>query len=207
MTRSISVWEKANDTKSGPKLESPNGQPTDPIESFSLELEFDAADDLEKPESHPVAALTGVASRIAALELLLYPKGDNLADGLMTSTQGALGGAVGGAMGLAGLSLNSIANSVVPILLFAWGPGRILPVRMTKFSVEEQAYSPLLYPIRAKASIELEVIPPNSFGNGIGETGKDLAKAAYNFSRKQTTALAVANTANNLESILAMLPF
>src|SRR5262245_31773557 len=48
-------------------------QPYDPKESFSLTLELDAADALEHPDTHPVAFLSGVADRVAALEMLLYP--------------------------------------------------------------------------------------------------------------------------------------
>src|SRR5882672_5342261 len=36
-------------------------QPYDPQESFSLVLEIDATDALEKPESHPVAVVSGIA--------------------------------------------------------------------------------------------------------------------------------------------------
>ncbi len=33
---------------------------------------FHAAEDLEEPEKHPVTLISGVADRIAALEMLLY---------------------------------------------------------------------------------------------------------------------------------------
>ena len=49
---------------------SANAQPFDPPETFSLTLELDATDDLET--SDPIALATGVADRIAALEMLLY---------------------------------------------------------------------------------------------------------------------------------------
>jgi hypothetical protein len=53
-------------------------QPYDPTETFSLVLELDATDALEHPETHPVAVATGVADRLAAIEMLLYPPGDRL---------------------------------------------------------------------------------------------------------------------------------
>ena len=58
-------------------------QPYDPQETFSLVLELDAADALEHPETHPVATLTGVADRIAAIEMLMYPPGDSMLGGLI----------------------------------------------------------------------------------------------------------------------------
>src|SRR4051794_19074924 len=50
-----------------------DGQPFDPQETFSLSLLLDATDALEAPEVHPVAFVSGVADRMAALEMLLYP--------------------------------------------------------------------------------------------------------------------------------------
>lgn len=38
-------------------------QPFDPQETFSLTLEVDATDALEKPKSHPVAVVAGVTDR------------------------------------------------------------------------------------------------------------------------------------------------
>src|SRR3989442_14885587 len=99
-------------------------QPFDPGETFNLALELDATDALEQPDSHPVAVVSGVADRIAALESLLYPTGDkgSLVTGAIASLAGALG--IGG--GAADSQLSQVA-----IVLFVWGPGRIVPVRLT----------------------------------------------------------------------------
>lgn len=51
-----------------------------------------------------------------------------------------------------------IAQWFMKQVLFVWGPGRIFPVRVKDFQVEEQAYSPLLYPIRARVTVGLEVL-------------------------------------------------
>lgn len=50
-----------------------NEQPFDPADNFSLSLELDASDSLEVAD--PVAVVSGVADRIAALEMLLYSVG------------------------------------------------------------------------------------------------------------------------------------
>jgi len=52
--------------------------------------------------------------------------------------------------------LASPGLAVLPVVLFFWGPGRIIPVRVTALSIEEQQFSPTLYPIRAKATIGLQ---------------------------------------------------
>jgi hypothetical protein len=45
-----------------------------------------------------------------------------------------------------------------PLTLFVWGPQRVVPVRLTSFSITEQAYDPLLNPILAKADLSLQVL-------------------------------------------------
>ena len=184
-------------------------QPFDPTETFSLALDLDAADALEDPGSHPVATIAGVADRISAMEMLCYPPGAGALGGLLNVS-------VNVSIGAGGLSakLETAADVVkrrdVPIVLFFWGPGRIVPVRLTSFSVEEQQYSPLLYPIRAKVSLGLKVLDENHLQNIAGDTSKsaivEIAKACYKFTQAQKEALAMANLANSVESIVGMLP-
>jgi hypothetical protein len=184
-------------------------QPFDPQESFTVTLELDAADALESPETHPVAVIAGVADRIAALEMLCYPPGQSALGGL-------LGVSVSVSVGSSGISAGSSVSSdllprkAVPIVLFFWGPGRIVPVRITSFSVEEQQYSPLLYPVRAKVTVGMKVLDDSHLVNVEGVTGGgaavDIAKACYTFTRAQKEALATVNLANSVESIVGMLP-
>ena len=42
--------------------------------------------------------------------------------------------------------------------LFIWGPARVLPVRVTSLSVNEQAFDTILNPIVAKAEVSLKVL-------------------------------------------------
>lgn len=197
-------------------------QPYDPQESFTLRLIVDASDALERPESHPIAVATGVADRLAALEMLLYPVTEGVS--LLGSISGSLGGAVGGLSGSLGGSLgggspsgSEIPPRNVPVTLFIWGPGRIVPVRVTSFTIEEQTFSPLLYPLRATVSIGLTVLQPSAFqryqGTGDSATAiplkpeEEFAVGAYKFTMVQKQVLATANLANSVESILNMLPF
>jgi len=208
MTRTLEVWSQGGGAESPASNEtSHTAQPFDPPESFTLALELDAADALENPAAHPVAFISGVADRIAAMEMLLYPQGDSLLGGLMGSISGSLGGAsVSGALG-GGAGVQPASRGTVPVVLFVWGPGRIVPVRLTTFSVEEQAYSPLLYPIRAKVNIGLKILTPKDFPTCNRKLNEDLAITAFKFTRKQKEVLAAANLANSVESILGMLPF
>jgi hypothetical protein len=79
-------------------------------------------------------------------------------------------------------------------------------VRITSFSVEETLFSPTLYPIQAKATLALEVLTPDVFKCQRDPTA-DIAVAAYNFSKTQEDALALANMANSARAILGLLPF
>jgi hypothetical protein len=202
LTRTLSVWTPP-DLQDGsnpatPPTASATAQPSDPLESFSVTLELDATDALEEPESHPVAVISGVADRIAALEMLLYPQEKSLLGDLL----GSLG--IGGGKD----PLQTLPRGTVPVVLFVWGTGRIAPVRLTSFSVEEQAFSPTLYPIRAKVTVGLTILTPKDFPpEGKRKFSEDLAVAAFNFTRKQKQILAAANLANSVESILGMLPF
>ncbi len=174
--------------------EETTAEPFDPGEEFNLKLELDATDALEEPESHPVAVISGVADRIAAMEMLLYPVGDSLLGEALPSLFG---------------SGDAVPRGSVPIVLFVWGPGRILPVRLTSFSVEEQAFSPTLYPTRASVTVGLQILTEQAFkklGRKLSAS-EEFAITAYRYTRKQKEALARANIANNVESILGMLPF
>jgi hypothetical protein len=206
MTRTLEVWSPAggantsgNDV-SGTYNASQTSQPHDPPETFSLVLELDAADELETPLQHPVAFVSGVADRIAAMELLLYPQDGSLVGNLLSSATTALSSATSGAPAVP-------QRGSVPVVLFVWGPGRIVPVRLTSFSVEEQAYSPQLYPIRAKVTLVLRILSPKDFTSCKLKPSEELAVTAYSYTRKQKEVLAASNVANSVESILSMLPF
>src|SRR5262249_26299974 len=160
-------------------------------------LELDAADALEEPARHPVAVVSGVADRIAAMEMLLYPPGEKILGGLLTGSLSLLSGVQ---------SVTVAKRTKVAIVLFFWGPGRIVPVRITTFSVDEQAFSPILYPIRAKVTLGLRILDPASLPDDDDAVTK-IARACYNFTRAQKEALALANIANSVESIMGMLPF
>ena len=187
-TRNFSIWHTGSGAGSSSEEGTAKGsQPEDPRESFNLSIELDATDELEEPEKFPRTVVSGVADRLAALELLLYPVVDLVDD-------------------IFNLGLNQCAE--VPIALFVWGPGRILPVRITSFSVEEQAFSPTLYPIRATVTLGVQVLIAEDFlKRGLElDPAAELAARSYKYIRALMRNSARANR-SNADSLLGMLPF
>jgi len=185
-------------------------QPYDPDENISVTLELDAADAMEEPDTHPVGARVGVADRLAALEMLMYPPGKGALGSLLSSVSISIG--PGGISAGFSAKADIVETKTVPIVLFFWGPGRIVPVRISSFSIEEQAFNPLLYPIRAKVTLGMKVLDEEHLVNIENEKSASdsaavtIAKACYKFTRVQKELLATANLANSVESIIGMLP-
>lgn len=113
-----------------------------PVETITLEADIDATDQLEFPDQNPNAAKLGIFPQLAALESLLYPASTTLQTNFNLAQQGTL----------------EIMPAMAPLALFIWSSNRILPVRITDFSVTEDAFDPLLNPIRAKVSLGLRVL-------------------------------------------------
>ena len=51
-----------------------------------------------------------------------------------------------------------------PLTLFVWSRSRVVPVRLTEFSVTEEAFDPGLNPIRAKVSLGMRVLSVDDVG-------------------------------------------
>jgi hypothetical protein len=218
LTRTLSPWKEPAANEEGRIILSPSQyyqltQPYDPEEDFSVALELDATDALEEPDAHPLAERTGVAGRIAALEMLCYPPKDG---GLLNIPVDVSLGAGGANTPLGNIErAHLIPRLTVPVVLFFWGPGRIVPVRITGLSIEEQFFSPTLYPIRAKVTITMKVLTEGAFDNQEETATVKIAKAAYTFTRTQKEVLASADTGlrdllnlvNTGEAISGLLPF
>jgi hypothetical protein len=116
-----------------------------PVETIRLDVEIDATDQFEKGD--PIAAELGIYPQLSALEMLLYPK-----SGLVIANTALM--AVG---------TIEVIPPEAPFTLFIWGLKRILPVRLTSFSITEEAHDPNLNPIRAKASLDLRVLSYSDF--------------------------------------------
>lgn len=192
LSHTLTPWNPFEVDQTQRGSQAPTVQPFDPKESFNLTLEIDATDDLE--DDNPVAKEVGVADRLAALKKLTLP------------TEGLIGDLVSSVRALVGKASKHAVRPTVPVVLFAWGSGRILPVRVTSFSVEETLFSPSLHPIQATVTLGLEVLTPDVFKCQHDITA-DIAVAAYNFTKLQEDTLATAHIANNIDAIRGLLPF
>lgn len=165
-------------------------QPFDPEETISFTLQLSATEGMER--GNPVTAATGVASQLAALRKMLRP------------TSGMLSDIKGSAMALAQKSTESLTRPSLPVTFLIYGPGLIVPVRITEFSVDEILHTPLLYPHEASVTMKLLILTPDKFKCSQIKF-RDLAISAYNMTRLQEDTLAVANIANHVEEILGVL--
>jgi hypothetical protein len=201
ITRSFEAWAppEEDDEVGAASRSAATAQPGDPTETLSLSLLLDATDALETPDGHPIQVISGVADRLSALELLMFPQEDSLLGALLTGAVSALGGSVS-------FSVAEAKRGSVPITLFVWGINRIVPVRVTSFEVEEQEYSPILYPHRVKVSLGMRVLMPVELAEHPNEVARTIAQTAYKFTRKQREVWGAANLANTVESVMGMLP-
>jgi hypothetical protein len=93
----------------------------------------------------------------------------------------------------------------VPITLFILGPSVIVPVRITELSIEVTDFMPSLHPMRAKVTLALQVLTPDTF-KCKETTATNLASAAYNLTKLQEDAMAVANVSNVATAVASQLP-
>jgi hypothetical protein len=180
-----------------------------PGESFSFSIAMDAGDMISdgSPIAEGIARASGIYSRLAALEMLLYPTGAG-GGGLLGSVSASVSVGAGG-IGLStsgGASVKrTVPESQVPTVLFVWGPGRILPVRVTGLTITERLYDALLNPTYAEAQLSLRVLTPEELAFVTGPL-KGIAKMAYTYSQGLRQVLALVNLENSVESIIGMLP-
>ena len=118
------------------------------IETIKVEAELDATDQLEFPKQFPNAVQYGLQPQLAQLEMLVNPTVETLnADNAMANA-GTL----------------EIIPLEQPLTLFVWSSNRVVPVRLTDFSITEEAFDTSLNPIRAKVSLGMRVLNVDDLG-------------------------------------------
>lgn len=112
-----------------------------PVETFSLDIELDAADQLEwgDPNAHQL----GLYPQLSVLEVLLYPKSDDVQrnDDLLNQGQ-----------------IEVASGYDAPFTLFVWGMRRVLPVTLTSCSITEEVFDANLNPIQATVRLGLRAL-------------------------------------------------
>jgi hypothetical protein len=119
-----------------------------PEETYTLEAEIDAADQLERPDENRAAVEHGIGAVLAAIETIVYPPSARLIANNTLAAAGVL----------------EIAPTEAPLTLFVWSKNRVMPVRLTSYSVTEEAFDPNLNPLRAKVNLGLRVLTVDDFG-------------------------------------------
>ena len=147
--------------------------PGEPTESLSFTLKIDASDQLA--QANPIAASSGVLPTICALELLMVPKSS------LTIDLTALAG---------GSAPSQTPPTKLPLVLFLWGPYRIVPVRISSLSISETEYDQLLNPIRAEIVVNLEILTPSQLAD------EPIGRGAYTYSESVKEVMAALNLAN-----------
>lgn len=117
-----------------------------PVESIKLEAEIDATDKLEAADSGAVEL--GLHAQLALLETLVYPTSTDLRANHIEASSGSL----------------EIVAMQKPLLLFVWSKSRVLPVRITEFSITEESFDTSLNPLRAKVSLGMRVLTVDDVG-------------------------------------------
>jgi hypothetical protein len=119
-----------------------------PKESLSCSVELDGTENA-----------LGVAPALSTLELLLYPPSAvTIAKAVMALT-----------------GIITVIDPPAPMTLFAFGPYRVVPVRLSGMTITEEAFNPQLTPIRAKVDLKMDVL--STYDLPIASVGYALALA------------------------------
>lgn len=119
-----------------------------PVETIRLEAEIDATDHLEAPDRHRTTAALGLHPQLAAIESIAYPSAASITLNEVLAAIGTI----------------EIVPAQSALTLFVWSAQRILPVRITEFSVTEQAFDAALNPLRAQVSLAMRVLSVDDLG-------------------------------------------
>jgi hypothetical protein len=121
-----------------------------PVETMKIDIEIDATDALERPGENPQTVANGIAPELADLETMVSPASGDLA----AADRLALTGTI------------EVLPLPSPMLLLVLGPNRVLPVRVTEFSVTEEAFDINLNPIRARVSLGMRLLSSDDLASG-----------------------------------------
>jgi len=110
-----------------------------------MDVDIDATDQLEQADG--LATTLGIYPQLSALEMLIYPKSINV----VINT------------GLMLLGTVEVIPPLAPFTVLVWGVKRVVPVRLTDFSIDEEAHDVNLNPTHAKVSLGLRVLNYNDF--------------------------------------------
>jgi hypothetical protein len=117
-----------------------------PVETIKVEDEIDATDQLEIADG--TATEVGLHPQLAVLELIVYPTSAQLDSNNSLAQAGTL----------------EILPMEAPLTLFVWSKQRVMPVRITDFSITEEAFDATLNPIRVQVNLGMRVLSVSDVG-------------------------------------------
>jgi hypothetical protein len=118
------------------------------VETIKIEAELDAIDQLEFPSQFPLAVQYGLHPQLAQLEMLINPTVETLIADDNMANAGTL----------------EIIPLEQPLTVFVCSKSYVVPVRLTEFSINEEAFDVQLNPIRAKVSLGMRVLSVDDLG-------------------------------------------
>jgi hypothetical protein len=136
-----------------------------PLETITMTVDMHASDQLGEPDENLPVAQHGLHPALATLELLMYPPTLNA----QTIEQQAARGQV------------QVSPADLPLVLLIWGKSRVVPVKVTSFSISEEAFDTRLNPIAAKVELGMQVLTYMEFTDS--SIGRD-AFIAYQKSKE-----------------------
>ena len=141
-----------------------------PLETITMTVDMHAADQLDAPDDdqNTAAAQHGLHPALATLELLMYPPTLNAQKIEQQASQGTV----------------QVSPADLPLVLLVWGKSRVVPVKLTSFSISEDAFDTRLNPISAKVELGMQVLTYMEF------TDSSLGRDAFLSYQKAKESLA-----------------
>jgi hypothetical protein len=183
VTRTIKV---SSGTSGGPGLRVQNN----PAESYTLKLELDGVDAVDKP----ITRVMGVQPLLAAIEAMLEPGGTL---GVIGAVGSALAGAVSSLTRGGGPAGGPIPAPSLPLVVLAWSATRIVPVRIDSFTARETGFNAALLPVQATVDLSLTVLRDTDLTSDL-----KMANFIANAYQAARSALAVTGVAQGVELML-----
>ncbi|NQZ12321.1 MAG: hypothetical protein HRT35_34645 [Algicola sp.] len=111
-----------------------------PVQTIDADIEFDASSGLDN--SMPNSIENGVYSQLAALEIMLAPS-----CAVVNKINSQLNAGV-----------MEVAPMLAPTIYFVWGKNRVLPVKISQYTITEEQFDADLNPIQVSVSASMTVL-------------------------------------------------
>jgi hypothetical protein len=159
-----------------------------PTESYTIKIELDGVDAVDKP----ITGVMGVQPLLAAIEAMLEPTGSlGVAGAVASALTGAVSALTGGSSG------GPIPAPSLPLVVLAWSTTRIVPVRIDSFTAHETGFNAALLPVQATVDLSLTVLRDTDLTSDL-----KMANFVANAYQATRSALAIAGVAQGVELML-----